>query len=183
MELTITQVAGDKNRVTDTVTVSAHTGVAGQSQEVASLSIDVADMNVLQAVTAKVVDKDGKVLDPQPESVEEGKSVHIAMMPVDKDGKVTTANEALKIALASSGSADARDFRLSAPITIGSSQNKSNVVMLTAETDEDVGMESLMLDATVSGEAANGTETQPERWGADARHRGRHREEDLAEGL
>ena len=29
--LAITQTAGDKNRVTDTVTVSAHTGVAGAS--------------------------------------------------------------------------------------------------------------------------------------------------------
>ena len=37
----------------------------------------------------------------------------------------------------------------------------SNVVDLTAEgLDEDVGMEMLVLDATVSGEAANGTETK-----------------------
>ena len=159
-ELAITQTAGDRNRVTDTVTVSAHTGVAGASREQASLSIDVADANTLQAVTAKVTDKDGKVLDPQPESVEEGKSVHIAVMPVDKDGKVTTANEALTITLESSGSADSRDFRLSAPITITSGQTTSAPpVMLTAETDEDVGMETLMLDATVSGEPANGTET------------------------
>ena len=160
VEIGITQDAGDGNRVTDTVTVSAHTGVAGASREVASLSIDVADANALQAVTAKVVNADGMVLDPQPESVEEGKSVKIAVMPVDKDGKVTTANEDLKIALASSGSADARDFRLSAPITITASQESSNVVDLMAETDEDVGMEMLMLDATVSGVPTNGTETK-----------------------
>ena len=161
VELGITQTAGDGNRVTDTVTVSAHTGVAGSSVEEASLSIDVADANALQAVTAKVVDADGMALDPQPTSVEEGESVKIAVMPVDKDDKVTTANEALKIALASSGSADARDFRLSAPIEITSGQNKSNVVDLIVESDEDVGMEMLVLDATVSGEPANGTETKP----------------------
>ena len=159
VELTITQTAGDRNRVTDTVTVSAHTGVAGASKEVASLSIDVADANLLQAVTAKVVDADGVALSPQPESVEEGKSVKIAVMPLDKDGKVTNANEELTIALASSGTADAADFRLSAPIKITSGQPQSNTVDLMIETDEDVGMESLMLDATVSGEAANGSET------------------------
>ena len=160
VELTITQIDGDGNRVTDTVTVSAHTGVAGASVEQASLSIDVADADALQAVTAKVVNADGVVLDPQPMSVEEGESVKIAVMPVDKDGKVTTANEKLTIALAPSGSADARDFRLSAPITIAASQNKSNVVDLIVETDEDVGMETLMLDATVSGNPDEGTETK-----------------------
>ena len=160
VELTIMQTAGDGNRVTDTVTVSAHMGVAGASREVASLSIDVADANVLQAVTAKVVDNDGVVLDPQPMSVEEGESVKIAVMPLDKDDKVTTANEALTIALASSGTADSRDFRLSAAITITSGQNRSNVVDLMVETDEDVGMETLVLDATVSGAATIGPETK-----------------------
>ena len=155
---TITQ-GSDGNRVIDTVTVSAHTGTVGASVEQASLSIDVADANALQAVTAMVVDADGVVLKDQPESVEEGKSVKIAVMPLDKDGKVTTANEELTIALAPSGSADARDYRLSAPVKITSGQNKSNVVDLMVETDEDVGMESLVLDATVSGVAANGTET------------------------
>ena len=158
--ITITQTDGDGNRVSDTVTVSAHTGVVGASQEQASLSIDVADGDALQAVTAMVVDADGVVLDPQPESVEEDKSVKIAVMPVDKDGKVTTANEALEIVLTPSGSADARDYRLSAPIEITSGQNKSNVVDLIVEDDEDVGPETLMLDATVSGDATQGTETR-----------------------
>ena len=162
--ITITQAAGaangDGNRVTDIVTVSAHTGRIGASKEEDSLSIDVADANLLQAVTAKVVDSDGVVLKEQPTSVEEGKSVKIRVMPLDKDGKVTTANEALEIALSSSGSADARDFRLSEPIKIGASGNNSNIVDLIVETDEDVGMEMLVLDATVSGERLKGTETK-----------------------
>ena len=158
--ITITQNPGDGNRVTDTVTVSAHAGVIGASREVASLSIDFADANALQAVTAKVVDKDGRALATQPTSVEEGETVMIAVMPVDKDGKVTTANEALKIALASSGTADSQDFRLSEPIAIGMGQDVSNVVELMVESDEDVGMEMLVLDATVSGVATIGPETR-----------------------
>ena len=160
VELTIEQVDGDKNRVTDTVTVSAHTGVTGASQEVASLSIDVADADALQAVTAMVVDANGTALDPQPTSVEEGKSVKIAVMPLDKDGKVANAIEALDIALEPSGSADSRDYRLSAPIKIAMGQPQSNTVDLMVETDEDVGMEMLVLDAIVSGDASNGTETR-----------------------
>ncbi len=157
--ITITQAPGDRNRVTDTVTVSAHTGQAGASMEQASLSIDVADANVLQAVTAMVVNADGVALAPQPTSVEEGKSVKIAVMPVDKDGKVEPALENLEIALASSGSADAADFQLNGTFKITEGQNNSNVVDLMVETDEDVGMEMIVFDATVSGVATNGTET------------------------
>ena len=101
----------------------------------------------------------GTALDPQPTSVEEGETVKIAVMPLDKDGNVTHATEDLEISLASSGSADARDYRLSGAIEIATGQLSSNSVDLTVETDEDVGMEMLVLDATVSGEAANGTET------------------------
>ena len=161
VELGITQTAGDRNRVTDTVTVSAHTGVAGASMKQAELSVDVADANALQAVTAKVVDADGVALATQPTSVEEGKSVKIAVMPVDKDGKVTTANEELTIALSSSGSANSADFRVvGGPDQdhLGPDQTEHSVDVMI-ETDEDVGMEMLVFDATVSGEAANGTET------------------------
>ena len=159
--ITITQTLGDKNRVTDTVIVSAHTGVIGRSTEVASLPIPVADANALQAVTAKVVNADGVVLVPQPSSVAEGESVKIAVMPLDNDDKVTTANEELTITLASSGAADARDFRVSGQIKITTGQNTSNVVDLIMESDEDVGLETLVLDATVAGDPAQGTETKP----------------------
>ena len=157
--ITIVNPGNDVNRVADSVTLRAHSGQLAAPVLEDSLTITVADNNALQAVTAKVVDKDGKVLDPQPDSVEEGKSVKIAVMPVDKDGKVTTANEDLEISLMPSGSADARDYRALAKITITSGLNSSNVVDLMAEVDEDVGMEMLMFDATVSGEKGNGTET------------------------
>ena len=158
--ITIVNPANDGNRVADTVTLTAHSGVAGAAKLEASLTVEIADEHALQSVTAMVVDETGKAVDPQPAYVEEGKSVMIAVMPVDKDGKVTTADEDLTIALAPSGSADARDYRLSSSsIKITSSRNSSDPVTLTAETDEDVGVETLVFDATVSGVAANGSET------------------------
>ena len=160
LTVTINNPGNDGNRADDTVTVSAHTGVAGASELTDSLTFTLTDLHKLQAVTAKVVDKNGKVLDPQPTSVEEGDTIKIAVMPLDaKTGKVTTASEALDIALAPSGSADAQDYRPLAAIKIGANQNKSNVVDLVVETDEDVGSETLTFDATVSGVATNGTET------------------------
>ena len=161
--ITITQTAGDGNRVTDTVTVSAHTGRAGKSTEAASLSIEVADADAdaLPAVAAQFVDKDGKKLDQQPASVKEGETVHIAVMPVDKDGKQANAAEKLTIALAPSGSADARDYRLGGAVEVASGANTSGAVALViGGGDDDVGAETLTFDATVSGESANGAETR-----------------------
>ena len=62
---------------TDTVTVSAYSGIGGASTpEHASSRFDVADANALPAVTAKMVDRrPGEALDPQPTSVEEGDTV------------------------------------------------------------------------------------------------------------
>ena len=126
----------------------------------ASLAITMADLNVLPDVTAMVVDEDGDALDPQPESVTEGESVMLKVMVVDDEGKPATATEALKVELSPSGSADARDYRLSIQtLDIASGTGESAAVTLMAEMDEDVGMETLMFDATVSGEMANGTET------------------------
>ena len=50
-----------------------------------------------------VVDDKGMALDPQPEYVEEGKSVMIAAMSVDKDGKAMAAGENLKVMLEPTG--------------------------------------------------------------------------------
>ena len=156
--ITITPPTNDANRVVDTVKVSVEDST---KTEEASLSIDVADIHVLQAVVAQVTDKNGAVLRPQPTSVEEGKSVWITVMPVDEEGRQAIAKEALTVTLAAgSGSADARDFRLDGPsFTIPASDVLSEARELMAETDEDVGMETLVLDATVAGVSANGAET------------------------
>ena len=156
----VTPGSNDGNRVSDEVTVEAYSGVAGSSNLQASLDITITDDHVLPMVKAMVVDDKGMALDPQPEYVEEGKSVMIAAMSVDKDGKAMAAGENLKVMLEPTGTADARDYRLSSStLEIGSGKNMSSAVELMAVTDEDVGMETLMFDATVSGEKANGEET------------------------
>ena len=158
--LTVTQAMPDGNRASDTVTLTAYSGRAGSSKLEDSLSITMADLHALPAVTAMVVDEDGDALDPQPESVTEGESVMIKVMVLDDEGKPGTAVEALKVELSPSGSADTRDYRLSnQTLDIAMGAGESGAVTVMAEVDEDVGMESLVLNATVSGEKANGTET------------------------
>ena len=149
----------DGNRVEDSVTLTAYSGAVGRSTEQDSLTIKVADANALPAVAARVVDKDGKALDPQPTSVEEGTSIMVAVMPVDKDGDAVPAKEKLTVALTPAGTADAADYTLVGAFTIENTMKASNRVELKVRTDEDVGMESLMFDATVSGDSKTGTET------------------------
>ena len=159
--LLVRQDEPDGNRTSDTVTLTVYSGRAGAAKLEDSLAITIADLHALPAVTAMVVGEDGTALDPQPESVMEGESVMIKVMVLDDDGKVGgTAGEALKVELSPSGSADARDYRLSIQtLDIAIGTGESAAVTLMAEPDEDVGMETLVLNATVSGLAANGTET------------------------
>ena len=160
--LLVLQDEPDGNRTSDTVTLTVYSGRAGAAKLEDSLAITIADLHALPAVTAMVVDDEtGIALDPQPESVTEGESVMIKVMVLDDEGKVGgTAGEALKVELSPSGSADARDYRLSIQtLDIAFGQGESMAVTLMAEPDEDVGMETLVLNATVSGLAANGTET------------------------
>ena len=158
--LTVLQASPDGNRASDTVTLTVYSGRAGAAELVASLPITIADLHALPGVTAMVVDEDGKALDPQPGYVEEGKSVMFKVMVLNDEGKPGTAAEALKVALSPSGSADARDYRLSiSTVDIGEGGGESSAVTLMAELDEDVGPETLVLNATVSGTMANGTDT------------------------
>ena len=161
--ITVTQADPDGNRASDTVELTAYSGRAGASKLEASLAITIADLHALPSVTAMVVGEDGKALDPQPEYVAEGKSVMFKVMVLNDDGKPGgIAAEDLKVALSPSGSADARDYRLSlSTVDIGMGTGESAAVTLMAELDEDVGPETLVLNATVSGTMANGTETSP----------------------
>ena len=158
--ITVTQANPDGNRTSDTVTLTVYSGQAGAAKLEASLAITIADLHALPAVTAMVVGEDGTAMDPQPEYVAEGESVMLKVMVVDDEGKPDTAGEALKVELSPSGSADSRDYRLSTQtLDIAIGAGESAAVTLMAEMDEDVGMETLVLNATVSGEMANGTET------------------------
>ena len=158
--ITVTQANPDGNRASDTATLTAYSGRAGASKLEASLPITIADLHALPSVTAMVVGEDGKALDPQPDYVAEGKSVMFKVMVLDPEGNPDTAGEALKVELSPSGSADARDYRLSiSTVDIGEGKGESSAVTLMAELDEDVGMETLILNATVSGTMTNGAET------------------------
>ena len=145
---------GDGNRVEDSFTLTAYSGAVGRSTEQASATIKVADANALPAVAMMVVDAGGKALDPQPTSVTEGDSVMVAVMPVDKDGDVEAFDaENLTVALTSTGTADAADYTVVRTIEITAGAEASNPVELEVRADEDVGMESLMFDAVVSGDS------------------------------
>ena len=157
--IVVTPPDNDGNRVEDSFTLTAYSGAVGNSMERASVTIDVADINALPAVEAMVVDKDGKALDPQPTSVPEGESVMVAVMSVDDDGDAMEAAEKLTVALRPTGTADAADYTLVGAFTIETDETMSNRVELEVRADEDVGMESLMFDAVVSGDSMTGTET------------------------
>ena len=146
----------DSDRTDDTITVTAH---AERQGNLTSLDITVTDANALPAVKATLVDKDGKALDPQPESVMEGETVKVMLTAVDKDGKATKAAEKLTITLMPTGTADASDYRLSSQsIEIASGKESSGAVDLMITADQDIGDETLTFDAAVGGEAKNGTE-------------------------
>ena len=159
-DITITLGGNDKNRVEDTITVSVYSGSAGNATLVDALSIDIEDKNALPAVAMMVVDKDGKALDPQPMSVKEGETAMVAVMVVDDKGKAMNAAENLTVAFMPTGTADSADYTLVGSADIKMAKGMSAVIKIEVRSDEDVGMESLMFDAVVSGESANGPGTR-----------------------
>ena len=153
---TTVSTKSDSDRADDMLTVTAYTDLHG---EFASLDITIKDANGLPAVKATLVDKDGKAVDPQPESVMEGETVKVMLTAVDKDGKAMKAAEKLTITLMPTGTADAADYRLSSQsFEIASGKESSAAVDLMITEDQDIGEETLMFDAAVAGEAKNGTE-------------------------
>ncbi|MCY4372930.1 MAG: fibronectin type III domain-containing protein, partial [Spirochaetaceae bacterium] len=151
----------DGDRVEDTVTVMAYAGgTLGNDVKLAELEISVTDVNELPAVEATIVDDKGKALDPQPESAMEGETVKVMLTVVDKDGKAMKAEEKLTVSLMPS-SGSSQDYRLSThPIVIESGKESSASVDLMLEMDDDIGMEMLVFDASVAGDAKVGTETR-----------------------
>ena len=157
---TVTLGGNDKNRVDDTVTVSVYSGSAGNATLVDSLSITIEDKDALPAVAMMVVDEDGDALDPQPTAVAEGESVEVAVMVVNKDGKTIDAAEDLKVQLMPTGTADSADYTLVGPADIKMGDGVSANITIEVRSDEDVGSESLMFNAVVTGDSANGPGTR-----------------------
>ena len=81
----------DGNRDDDVIMLEALTGSVTKNEVIGTSDpITVLDM---------VVDKDGKILDPQPTSVPEGESVMVAVMSYNEDGDPMDADEQLTVAL------------------------------------------------------------------------------------
>ena len=163
---TITTPKNDENREEDTLTVSLYSGTAGSSTLEDSEELKVADANALPAVTATAIllDEDGDPLEDQPEDgveyISEGQMIDLMITVVDKDGKAMDAVEDLMVSLMPTGDASEQDYRLSMHPVMVASGDDSATVQLTASMDSDVGMEMLMLDASVSGDMDIGPETR-----------------------
>ena len=159
-DISITVGSGDMNRVEDTIVLSAYSGSAGRSTLVDSLSIDIEDKDALPAVAMMVVDEDGDALDPQPTSVAEGETTMVAVMVVDKDGDDAKATEDLTVQLMPTGTANSADYILVGSSDIDDEAGMSGPITIEVRSDEDVGRESLMFDAVVTGDPANGPGTR-----------------------
>ena len=159
--ITVILGGNDKNRVEDTITISVYAGSAGNESLKDTLSIDIEDDNELPAVAMVVTDKDGKKVDPQPTSVDEGESIFVVVTVVDKDGDATEAAEDLTVALMPTGTANSADYTVVGLSDIDMGGEMSGVIEIEVRgEDDDVGMESLMFDAVVSGDSANGPGTR-----------------------
>ena len=159
--ITIKAPGDDKNREADTLVIRVYG--TESSKELGMTEIEVADNNMLPMVKVMVVDDMGKAVAPQPESLKEGGSVQIMAMVVDDKGKEMKAGEDLMVSLmpAEGSTAGMRDYSLSThPIPVKKGQSSSMAVTLMAEEDDMVETETLMFDATVSGDATKGEATR-----------------------
>ena len=165
---TVTQNENDEDRVATKVKLSAYFDETDPKADTlkATLEIEFADAHALPPVKLVMTDKDGQELYTQPTSVKEGESIYVKANVVDEKGKIVTAREggeALTIKLAASGgSADGADIETPAELEVatGGTDSGTTPVKVEIRRDEDVGTETLVLAATVSGSAANGTETK-----------------------
>ena len=172
--ITITAPPNDKNRVMDTIKLSAvsepnSTSFLGGKQE-DMLELEVTDIHVLPMVSAMLTDKDGEALDPQPESVNEGDEIYLTLTaerPKPKTGEVAVSGEAITVTLMATGSAGSGDFRFVSthPVTIvaapsfGDQSTSKSKFKIEILDDPDVGAEMLVFDAVAKGSASNGSET------------------------
>ena len=158
--VTIEAPENDGNRETDTVTLRAFLGTEGDLVEQDALAVAVADLHGLPAVEAAVVDADGRVVDPRPDSVQEGETIKVELTSIDENGDALAFPEKLSISLTAAGTADAADYTLSMhPVEIAA-DGESATVDLTVRENEEVNPETLVLDAVVAGERDYGRETR-----------------------
>ena len=157
---------GDGNRVTDTITLSAYAGAAGSGSMAAGpLDIDVLDLHGLpasEAITAVAKDMDG--MDVM-EIMEGGDPVYLTVTVDRGTGASATTSEQLTVNIRPADGQVA-DYDLSLARVVleeqssgKQSNDRDDMMKLSARSDEDVGAETLTLNLEVSGEPKKGTET------------------------
>ena len=165
--ITITTPTNDKNRVTDMLALEAHSGLAGRDSLAAMIELDVLDIHMLpaaDAITAVAKDEDGNEVT---EIMEGGDPVFLTLT-VDRgrgSGDRIT-DEEITVDIRASDAGQVADYELSETrielegrSTGKQSNDVDTKIELSARSDEDVGMEYLMLNLEVSGDKDFGTET------------------------
>ena len=165
--ISITTPPNDEDRATDTITLEAHSGDAGRDSLADSIDVDVLDVHMLPAasdVTAVAKDEDGNEVT---EIMEGGDPVFLTIT-VDRGRGVLDqiTDEDLTVDIRAADAGQVADYDLSESrisLESRSSGKQSNdidlEIELAARSDEDVGMEYLMLNLEVSGDSDFGTET------------------------
>ena len=124
------------------------------------MAVTVAELHGLPPVAAAAVGADGPPLDPQLDSVIEGRHRQSEADPVDENGDALEFGEKLSVSLTPAGTADAQDLAPSMdPVDIAAN-GESATLDLTVRENEEVNPETLVLDAEVAGERAYGRKTR-----------------------
>ena len=169
MDITVDALDNDKNRVTDTITIEAYRGSAGSSVKVASIDIEVEDVDTLPAaedITAVAMDKaeDGNEVT----EVEEGGDPVYLTVTVDRgSGSSATTEEELTVHVRAANPSQASDYEIDPvrftleEVTGANGEQSTDVeIELTALSDNDVGTEELVLNLELSGDPDRGTEVE-----------------------
>ena len=137
--------ANDQNRVTDTITLSAYSGVAGAAELRASLDFDVADIHTLpaaSAVTAVAMDMDDDTMEVM--EIEEGGDAVNVMISVDRGAVAdddASTSEALTVEVMAANAEQATDYRLTPTMVTlpaaaaNGEQSATEMLMLSAVSD------------------------------------------------
>ena len=163
--ITIVTPPNDQDRGTDMIILEAHSGAAGRDSLASSLDVDVLDVHQLpaaDAITVVAEDEDGNEVT---EVMEGGDPVFLTLT-VDR-GRGTLdriTDEKFDVNIRPADSAQLADYELSeSRIELESrssgKQTNDTEIELSARSDDDVGMEYLVLNFEVAGDSDFGTET------------------------
>ena len=144
--------SNDGNRVDDTLTLSAYSGVGMPAED--SLSIVLADLHALPAITAALTDANGM-------AVTDGMLMEGMTYMLTLSAPAAVSEDITVSVMKASGTADPMDdYSLGQSlIMIPSGQTSSAAVSLEVDLNDDIENDTLVFMAEVAGEAANGTET------------------------